>query len=769
MLSRWLCRRIPILPASITQNTLLNGSYELSGTVAISNGATVTLTGVIYAAPEAKIIVRPGCKFLVDGGTLTNACDGEMWQGIFVEGNSLLPQTAANQGTVELKNGAVIENAVVGISTGSGTQAGGIIKATNATFRNNKTAVKMLPFTNKNANGNIILNNVSSFTLCSFVIDNDNLLSANGLSFSEHAYLSGVRGVKFLGCGFSKTGNHGSSKGINAHNAGFTVDEYCPTTYSFSNCVCTQSSTRSSFNGFPIAISVNTTGTQHAVTIARSDFSGNNTSIEINGMNNVSITQSDFFVGIYGITLSNATGFKIEGNAFHSLPYNQNGYLPVVYGITVSNSGNGNENSIYRNTFTNMLDGIIVQSVNGSSTLGAPGLQFSCNQFSGCRRGISCVASATIRAMQGAASKGADNDFISTFQYGILSSQQFVYYRNDQEYHTPPNYSSPPMIIANATANTCASTLCGASVVIIPRPLGAPANPSSQYDGLLASYNSLNERLAGMAGNGSLGGERTSEAAVGDAALRSGLEASISEISLQMNEISQREIFAILQDSLLNLAALSEWYDRVPTLSADYSLAETYYHKGDYAAADNALAAIPSKHELDEAQSGEYKNYGRIHALKNTLQQSYRYWDELTETEIEELVSIAEASNERSSTMAKGVLCFFYQICYEDELSGDADMAPKSLLSETPSSDSGNPAIQVFPNPVDDNLTVFIPELPEGGVIFQLFDAVGRGMLAQSITEHHSTINLSALSQGLYYYRVLNDGISMGGGKVVKR
>ncbi|MDL2327003.1 hypothetical protein LJC67_07985 [Bacteroidales bacterium OttesenSCG-928-A14] len=35
--------------------------------------------------------------------------------------------------------------------TGSGTQAGGIIKATNATFRNNQTAAKMSPFTNKTA------------------------------------------------------------------------------------------------------------------------------------------------------------------------------------------------------------------------------------------------------------------------------------------------------------------------------------------------------------------------------------------------------------------------------------------------------------------------------------------------------------------------------------------------------------------------------------------------------------------------------------------
>ena len=32
---------------------------------------------------EAHIIVRPGGKLIVNGGTLTNACEGEMWQGFF--------------------------------------------------------------------------------------------------------------------------------------------------------------------------------------------------------------------------------------------------------------------------------------------------------------------------------------------------------------------------------------------------------------------------------------------------------------------------------------------------------------------------------------------------------------------------------------------------------------------------------------------------------------------------------------------------------------
>jgi hypothetical protein len=33
---------------------------------------------------------------IIDGRTLTNSCPEQMWQGIFVSGNTNLPQTAQN-------------------------------------------------------------------------------------------------------------------------------------------------------------------------------------------------------------------------------------------------------------------------------------------------------------------------------------------------------------------------------------------------------------------------------------------------------------------------------------------------------------------------------------------------------------------------------------------------------------------------------------------------------------------------------------------------
>ena len=121
---------------------------------------------------ESRIIVRPGGKLIVNGGTLTNACDGEMWGGIIVEGNANIRQTALMQGSVILNN-ATIENAHEAISTRGAEDStlwdktGGIVQATNTLFRNNRRSAEFLTYENHKANGTVT-NNVGFFTRCTF-------------------------------------------------------------------------------------------------------------------------------------------------------------------------------------------------------------------------------------------------------------------------------------------------------------------------------------------------------------------------------------------------------------------------------------------------------------------------------------------------------------------------------------------------------------------------------------------------------------------------
>ena len=269
------------------------------GLVVIDSLATLTITGILHCTPTARIIVRPGGKLVVDGGTLTSACTGEMWQGICVEGHSNLHQTAANQGKVVLRNGAAIENALCGIRTGapgdtSTTSTGGIITAEDATFRNCNMAVYMRPYTDYTATG-LLKPNASSFYRCTFSVDN----AYYGLPGSEvMARLWGVAGVRFGGCTFSLATtpmNTGRSYGIYSEDAGFTVDTYCSQEIMNSDCSClSQYATLSSFSGFYKAVNVNTSGSLFAVTIDEVSFSNNQTGVFVSGNNHTTVTRCQF-------------------------------------------------------------------------------------------------------------------------------------------------------------------------------------------------------------------------------------------------------------------------------------------------------------------------------------------------------------------------------------------------------------------------------------------------------------------------------------------
>ena len=91
---------------------------QLKGFVEIDSGGVLYLYDTAKMGNLSRLIVRPGGTLIVDGGTLTSACSGEMWQGIEVVGDRTKQQLLRFQGYVDLRNGATIENAHCAIRTG---------------------------------------------------------------------------------------------------------------------------------------------------------------------------------------------------------------------------------------------------------------------------------------------------------------------------------------------------------------------------------------------------------------------------------------------------------------------------------------------------------------------------------------------------------------------------------------------------------------------------------------------------------------------------
>ncbi|MBQ3594647.1 MAG: S8 family serine peptidase, partial [Bacteroidales bacterium] len=165
----------------ITENTTLNNNnHFLVFDAVIEKDVTLTITGDVYCSDMASIKIKPGGKLIIDGGLLTSVCYTKKWQGIEVWGVDTLHQFIVDgryqQGYLELKNGATIENAICAVELwqpGNYHSEGGIIHATDAVFRNNAKAVHAINYTNYvPTNGNGSSYN-SWFKNCEFIVDSD--------------------------------------------------------------------------------------------------------------------------------------------------------------------------------------------------------------------------------------------------------------------------------------------------------------------------------------------------------------------------------------------------------------------------------------------------------------------------------------------------------------------------------------------------------------------------------------------------------------------
>ena len=210
----------------ITSPTTWNTGMNVRGQVFVEPGASLTVNAgatLRFADseqlnPKTRLIVRPGGKLYVNGGaTLTSMdqCPGSVWDGIQVHGISTQPQdpvTNSPQGLATLNN-ATVENARVALLTASSpaigelpwpilkNSTGGIVRATNTTFHNNRMDVDFRPYENHELNPpDQIANNRSFFTLCNFTVDAQ---LPDGTMPLEHASMATVRGIPFRGCTFA--------------------------------------------------------------------------------------------------------------------------------------------------------------------------------------------------------------------------------------------------------------------------------------------------------------------------------------------------------------------------------------------------------------------------------------------------------------------------------------------------------------------------------------------------------------------------------------
>jgi hypothetical protein len=376
----------------ISSNTVWENSLysNFADVWRIQPGVTLTIqNSTIKFEDYAKIIVSPGAKLKLDNTILTSSSCGTMWDGIVLEGNANFAQTPISQGTVEMINQSVIENALTGIrvyglnSNGSTdwSKTGGIVSAQNSAFLNNYRDVEFLSYKHEN---------FSLFEKCQFKT-NAQLLNSSTLKW--HVSMYDVSGIKYLGCEFSNEQANipfmERGGGIKSVDAGYIVSGLCESIGNYGT-PC-QDMTYSQFTNLAFGIDGTNPGVLQTIDISYSAFDKVFRGIQMYKVDLVNIHDNilhlDNNQNTTGINLNRCSQYNVSGNEFEGL----DDLSITTNGIYIINSNQDGfltfDNEIYRNTFNKVTHGIRAHGYNGSLPatpafpIGEHGLTFKCNRF----------------------------------------------------------------------------------------------------------------------------------------------------------------------------------------------------------------------------------------------------------------------------------------------------------------------------------------------------------------------------------------------------
>ena len=518
----------------ITNNTTWDSYMRLDRSVKVGYMATLTITEYarICMPAEAKIIVEPGGKLIVNGGTITSGCEYP-WQGIEVWGNSAQHQWPNSNGTymqgyVEL-NDATIENAICALSLwkpGDYSKTGGMVFATNTVFRNNEKSVHALLYRNFHpVNGKEMEYN-SWFNNCTFEITED----YSGIHrFYKHVDLNQVNGMKFRGCDFSVSSEAPAiadfNQAIAGYNAGFKVEAICNSM----TLPCPENEyDRSTFTGFYSAIySGSGILSSYPFTVNRADFNGNSIGIEVNGVTRQTILFNNFSLGTnagdaaacttgassFGIDMAGSNSFIIEENTFAKDAGAPQG---LYVGIRCKDS-NTPIDVIYRNSFNGLSYGNRAEGLNRQNPLqDQNGLQFMCdtnqnNAIDFIVAKKNSLDNPMIHGSQGSLNLEAGNTFSANplpegnFKNEGKQYVNYFYHTNPPVYHTD-TYVVPIQI---STANTCPSNYGGINPKSIVLDESQKLQRELDFATNLADYNNVKVLFDNLKDGGNTEGLKT--------------------------------------------------------------------------------------------------------------------------------------------------------------------------------------------------------------------------------------------------------------------
>ena len=366
-----------LLPTTITGNETWN-TKKFSGNIIIEPNATLTLNNMILEMADNKgIEIKAGGKLIVNHAVITSLCaqKSRHWRGITVQGNYAMANAIPNQGYLHIYNNSLIENANTAIAIPFNDDVnpyigGGMVQASNSSFRNNEHALDFGEYTKRST---------SFFDNCSFTFEQDYPFAID--TKQPLINLWGNFGLKFTGCKFANYKTVNTGVGIQTIASSFSTSGGC-TSNQISPCPANML-IYNTFENLNYGIYSMISNMNAKTSVQKAKFVNNIYGAYFSNYFNSELLDCDFNVpeqnsGVckYGAYYNQSSGYHIEGNRFWSDAPNNTGNT----GLWLTHSGT-NQNFVYRNTFFNLSRAAVSLGKNRSSG-GSTGLCFKCNDFS---------------------------------------------------------------------------------------------------------------------------------------------------------------------------------------------------------------------------------------------------------------------------------------------------------------------------------------------------------------------------------------------------
>lgn len=226
-----------------------------------------------------------------------------------------------------------------------------------------------------------------------------------------------------------------------------------------------------------------------------------------------------------------------------------------------------------------------------------------------------------------------------------------------------------------------------------------------------------------------------------------------------------------LNDSIVDLAEVRNWYDNIGGIEADKQIIGTYVQEKDYASAQNLLDMLPSLYGLEGERLLAYNAYSSIVEMGIALAQQGRNTLNLTGTEINMLADLAENGLGGAKASAQAILTFGYGQEYINCVpSPDSTGLKSSTVNFEGFAKASGFEVNAGPNPAS-TFVAFDYSLPvNSGATITITDATGKTIDRFNIGGEQGQYvwDCRKAKPGVYVYKVETANFSKQGKLIIK-